>query len=367
MQDIECGIQTEEPKLGDRKKWGRICARLAGAALFVVIGLFIFGRASETLRKKTGGYPDMIHSFYDIEKNSLDVLVLGSSHGYHSFQPNLLWKECGLASYVMCSQRQSVAQSWYLLQEALKYQKPKVVLLEAYYFFLDHEHTGEVSIRYAYDGMRFSRLKYDMIEDFREGMTWKEKLTYYIPFLKYHSRWSELSDDDFNSRPWLKGSVLTAKTEAVPEPELPEEGRKVSSVFYDYFGRIADTCRENGIELVVYLAPFTWEDDTGQGRQDFARMQSAYLTLEPYVRGMGIPFLSYQEGNRAGIDFRTDFSDYSHLNTNGAVKITRALAGYLEENYDLPDHRGEAAYASWDEDYKKFAAQAEELDISFDK
>ena len=99
-----------------------ICA----AVVFVVIGLMLFFNISEVLRRKGGGAADMVHSFYDIEENTLDVLCMGSSHGYSAFQPNTLWNEFGLTSYVLCSQRQTAATTYYLLQEALKYQKPKV-------------------------------------------------------------------------------------------------------------------------------------------------------------------------------------------------------------------------------------------------
>ena len=49
-------------------------------------GAYPFCRAAEILRRKTAAETDMVHSFYEIEENSLDVLFLGSSHLYYGVQ-----------------------------------------------------------------------------------------------------------------------------------------------------------------------------------------------------------------------------------------------------------------------------------------
>ena len=50
------------------------------------------------------------------------------------------------------------------------------------------------------------------------------------------------------------------------------------------------------------------------------------------------------------MDFDTDcYDEASHLNPDGAVKVTAWLGETLSQTYDLPDRRGDAAYAHWDE------------------
>ena len=78
----------------------------------------------------------------------------------------------------------------------------------------------------------------------------------------------------------------------------------------------------------------------------------------------GVPYLFYQQNGEVDIDFSKDFLDYSHMNIYGALKITEHLGTYLHENYDLPDHRGEEAYQSWEEDCKIFRKKVKKLDIS---
>ena len=65
------------------------------------------------------------------EKDTLDVIFLGSSHAYLGIQPMQLWEEYGIASYNLCSAEQPFWVSYYTIKEALKTQHPKVILLDA--------------------------------------------------------------------------------------------------------------------------------------------------------------------------------------------------------------------------------------------
>lgn len=298
----------------------------------------------------------MIHSFYALEEDSIDVLCLGSSHGYSAMQANTFWGEFGIPAYVMCSHRQTITQSYYLLREALKYQKPKVVVLEGYYFWCDKAYTDDAAFRFAFDSLRLSPLKSEIIETLLADLTFKEKLTYYIPFLKYHSRWSELKNTDFNSDLFLKGSLVDFSVQPFEEPTLPDEGRELPDTFYEYFDMILKICEEEDIQIVVYTAPYGYEGK----EENFLKKQSLNYTLAEYLEGLDIPFFFYQKTNEPGIDYQTDFRDYEHLNTRGAEKITRHLGAFLAETYNLEDRREEAEYQSWNEDYQKYLAAVEE-------
>lgn len=172
--------------MGKLRKW------VISAIVFILIGIILFLNISDILLRKSGGETDMIHSFYEIERDTIDVLCLGSSQGYSAIQPNILWDEFGQTSYVMCSQKQSIASSYYLLKEALNYQKPKILLLESYYFYFDRKYMEEASLRMGFDGMRMGRVKWEMVHDFLDELSIKEKLSFYLPFLEYHSRWEFL-------------------------------------------------------------------------------------------------------------------------------------------------------------------------------
>ena len=59
--------------------------------------------------------------------------------------------------------------------------------------------------------------------------------------------------------------------------------------------------------------------------------------------------------NSIGIDWTQDTYDKGdHLNYSGAEKVTNFLGAYLDKRYDLPDHRGDKEYASWEKSVEKY-------------
>lgn len=295
----------------------------------------------------------MTHTFYEVDPNTVDVLALGTSHMYRSFQPNVLWKEYGITSYALGTPQQSLATSYFLLKEALNYQKPKVVLLESYYFYIEQLYISETRVRNAFDGMRNGKVKKEMLEELMPGLSWQEKLSWYLPFLKYHARWNELKDYDFHPKPYLRGGKMTMDVYEnvdmgldIPARELPEAGVK-------YFEKIFDLCEENAIELVVYAVPFAMEQSSYENRQGVS------LTLEKYLAEKGVPFLFFQKNNEPGIDFSTDFYDIAHLNFYGQKKVTSYLGNYLLEHYGLADHRSDPKYKGYEEDYVLYQKDVE--------
>lgn len=332
------------------------CTKAAGCVLFLLGFLLLFCTISNVMRRKTAGETDQVHSFYSLEKNSLDVLFLGSSHLYYGVQPNVLWREQGIASYVMGSPEQTAATSYFLLKEAFRYQKPKVVAMESYYLWNTKMYNTEERLRQAFDGMRLDRVKAEMLEAMLPEADWKEKFTYFVPLMKYHSRWQELKNEDFHSNAFQKGARIDYTVKAIEDPGIPEAAA-VPDNSLDYVKKIEELCEENGAEFVMFAVPFGIETD--QERYD--RRQGLNLTLEKVLQEDQVPFLFYQRDDPELIDFETDFRDKTHLNTYGAEKLTVQLGAWLAQQYDLEDHREDASYASWNLDLKRYEAETARL------
>ena len=74
----------------------------------------------------TSGY----YQFYKMREHSVDVLFLGSSVTVNAFSPQEIYNKYGIRSYNLGSEQQSPICSYYWLKEALRFQKPQVVLLD---------------------------------------------------------------------------------------------------------------------------------------------------------------------------------------------------------------------------------------------
>ena len=75
-------------------------------------------------------YPEgsFISDYYK-EENYHDVIFLGDCEAYTSFSPITIYNETGITSFVRGNSRQLIGQSFYVLSETLKYEKPKIVVL----------------------------------------------------------------------------------------------------------------------------------------------------------------------------------------------------------------------------------------------
>ena len=108
---------------------------------------------------------EMWQEFYDLEKNSLDVVFLGNSHVYNGINPAVLYKETGLKGFDMFV-------SYHLFKEMLKTQSPSVVVLDTYALHLDltdkEESLRSTYYKMAFDDMRLSSNKIEAVREWQK-------------------------------------------------------------------------------------------------------------------------------------------------------------------------------------------------------
>ena len=139
-------------------------------------------------------------NFYEMERDSVDVLFLGSSHAMASFIPQDLYDQYGIRSYNLGTPEQSLLISYYWLKEALQYQHPSVVVLETLmcYKYCDEPlNTHEANLRYGLDPMRWSSIKAEAISSICSQDPDQTVWSYYNLFERFHTRWKSLSSNDF--------------------------------------------------------------------------------------------------------------------------------------------------------------------------
>ncbi len=278
----------------------------------------------------------MIAEYYNSNKNH-DVLILGDCEVYENISPATMWENNGITSYIRGSAEQLIWQSYYLLEDTLRYETPKVVVLNVL-AMQQAEAKSEAYNRMTIDGMKWSKAKLHSIQ---ESMTEKETLSSYIfPLLRYHSRWSDLSFEDV-SYMWKTPNVTTngylMQTGVRPVTNLPKAVPLANYQFsdrnYEYLNKIAQLCKEHHIELVLIKAPSVfphWYDEWEEQIQNFAKEQGvSYLNLA-------------KASEEIGIDYTQDTYDYGqHMNVFGAEKTSVYLADILQNRYNLQDHRND--------------------------
>lgn len=174
-------------------KRGRKIA-VGAVSLAVAVALF-FGLQRLVVPKYAGDTPlegNFTAEYYG-EETEHDVIMVGDCEVYENFDPMVLWKENGITSYIRGNAQQLVWQSYYMLEDTLKYEKPKVVIYNVQ--SLTHgEPQREEYNRMCLDGMKWSKTKADAIN---ASMCKGENfLDYVFPLLRYHSRITDLTKND---------------------------------------------------------------------------------------------------------------------------------------------------------------------------
>lgn len=181
--------------------------QFARVVLFIVVFCCIFYYIQELVKPKWGDGTAGAHEttnalgFYEEPKDSIDVLLIGSSHIFFGSSPLKMWEEYGFTSYVRGSANQPPLISYYTLKDALKNQNPSVVVFEVGRMVnqFDPVTNDEWVARRGLDYMRLSDVKLEAISALNLG---KDGASFIFPLLRYHSRWQELQESDFEYFSW---------------------------------------------------------------------------------------------------------------------------------------------------------------------
>ena len=292
-----------------------------------------------------GGY----ENFYAAKKNSIDVMIYGSSHASCTVNNGMLWDDAGISSFILSSGSQSIDSTYYFIKESLKTQHPKVIMVETleangqeqnddgtYQVDLANVYRSDLSMHWSplYVNFVLNQTKlYGFDNEFRNELLLK------MPII--HARYSELERNDFVNEYYFKrGYGGSYDLQVSDPPQLTEDRTALSPMGEEYLQKIIDLCKQENIGLVLFCAPYPETTDA-------SAQQNA---IADFAKANGTTFFDFNTFyQKIGIDFSTDYRDGNHLNNSGADKVTKYLEDYIRANYDLTDHRGNAAYKVWDE------------------
>ena len=333
--------------------------RLLIALCAILVIALLLGLAQALTVPKYRDNPEgaLIGEYYG-QAGGHDVIFVGDCEVYESFVPATLWQEYGISSYIRGSAQQLTWQSYYLLEETLRYETPKAVVFNVLALKYGTPQS-EAFNRMTLDGMRWSDLKWRAI---RASMTEGESmLDYVFPLLRFHSRITQLNEDDlryaFGDAPAVSHSGYLMQTGVVPMTETEEEGTRLfdytlPKTAMDYLDKMRLLCEERGIELILVKAPtnswaYWWYDQWE-------------TQIDEYAERHGLSYYNFISlSDQIGLDWSTDTYDAGvHLNVYGAEKLSSYFGEILSRVHEIPDRRGESETAArWQARVSAYEAQ----------
>ena len=318
-----------------------ICGCLATLILLVcTLGcLFRIFEKKDSRRK--------FQEFYEQEQN-FDVLLLGTSHVMNGVSPMDMWEQDGIVAYNLGVPGCRIASSYWILENALQYTTPRMVVLDCAYLLDRKSHDNINYMHRIFDSMPLRKVKIEAILDMYDQE--KDIARFLFPFSLYHNRWDELTENDFFYEPVYGTMGLVAScdvTQAVFPDFSATEINEIDNVSTQYLQKIISLCRQREIEVLLTFIPFNFSEqsknDAAYVRQLADENSIGYLSPEDLIAYVN-----------CDTDYMNNNEDNSHLNLSGAHKISYYLSDYLSENYGIPDHRHNPVYNDWHQYYTQY-------------
>ena len=158
-----------------------------------------------------------IDSFYDEPENTIDVVYIGASTVYRSFNTTLAYDLYGFTTVLLSSGSQPLSAAKHLMKEAGKYQKPYLYIVDIGKVASDLNIPG-ADIRKVTDAMKWSKDRTDAINEILSytDIDKKDYVNYKYSFLMYHNAWRSLNITNFEKNAELfKGFTASENTSKI--------------------------------------------------------------------------------------------------------------------------------------------------------
>lgn len=304
-----------------------------------------------------------IEKFYDEPRNTVDVLLVGSSHSMSGLSPVQLYRQTGLTAYNLSTWSQPVWVSYHYIREALKYQTPQVVVLDVFGAFYDRSYLTGVDVDLVSDDFAAQlRPSWNLLElnlARRRAQVTRKTWDEYLNITKYHSRlnrleWEDIAvvfgDDCSTGKGY--GPMYTTEDFSPYTPMQSDHREALYPFAEEYLQKIIELSRQKDFRLVFVKVPYIMEEvDAG-----------LLNTVRDLCDAQGIPFVDCCGSNLAGLDYSRDMADHGHVNYRGAYKVTSVLAEYLN-GLALPAQHTPQVTASWQHTLAVETAGLQRMDI----
>lgn len=313
--------------------------------------------------------------FYNLEENTVDAVWIGTSGSDRYWMAPKAYEEYGMTVYPLAVDAMPTWLFINMIEEAQDKHDTKLFIIDlrAYGQNNTKKSAMDVRARRVLDAMPFfsvNRLKvaFKTMEEIQKVTGEKSafELSYLLPYIKYHSKWSE---EDFS----IKNNVSDAEHSYLGfymNKKLSVKQSEQEPYVYDadYFEELDPIAEDSLYELLDYIKEHELNVlfvDTPQykSEMEMGRANTVCKILDEY----GVPYLNFSATDENGdfphgleLDHEKDFYNEGHVNYYGAEKFTAVMAAYIDANYDLPDRRNdEAVREDWDGVYDKILKQIE--------
>ncbi|MCQ2518981.1 MAG: hypothetical protein MJ107_00475 [Lachnospiraceae bacterium] len=333
--------------------------------IFLAIAYFVFARVTYLYRDLTQNRTNIV-DFKD-ERN-LDVAVIGASTVLYGWQPLTAWDKLGITSYGYSQEGIELSIYKYYIKNIMSTNKPDLYIIDLRKLTYMLDELGTVRKYAHYEDVLYPR-RLEVISNYFSDREFDRSLFTELVFDigYYHEQdvlgnpehWEFIDNRktsvDINR---FKGNSYKREVGYFEKPQsYTTEVGELNDAQLNALTDLLDFCKLNKLNVLFIVCPYPI------GHNDYITFNAAKEVVNSY----GYPFVNTNDYiDEMGLDFNFDFTDRAHLAVSGAEKYTGFLCDYLEEHYDLQDHRGEKGYEKWEEEANEFRQYAVAIREDYD-
>ena len=281
--------------------------------------------------------------YYLEDKDSLDVVLLGSSEMYSGVIPAKLYEDYGITSYPYATSSSTAGAMATQTKEIKRTQNPQLIVIEinAFLYGTANE-TKESSLRGYIDNVPMNVNKFDYIRTVIEP---DDRAEYFFPIVKYHGVWNDypkplnrcltMMHQEMRGYTYLRGFKTNANifklTDKSLSANLPGDNKTLAldKRYEPKLKEFLQYLKDEKIENVLFMRmPHLVTKQTynrfKRGNEAGRMIQEAgfdFINLERDEEMMSLPADYYY--------------NLDHLNINGAEKLTSKVGNNLTEKYHV--------------------------------
>lgn len=314
--------------------------------VFSVLTLFLVSFLNKLYIPKTDPYFQWARAPYFERENSIDVAFVGSSQIEWGISPNEIWQSFGIPSFNYSIPGIDLKNTYYLLEELITYQHPKVIVIDVYRLY-DASQELVITNRIS-NVFPLSINKINMVKEIRPLDNFSKRLDYYFPLHLYHSKKLEVKDFSFGYENSEKGHFANFDRMNVAHSFNDiNDTIPLSQDHIKMIERILSFSTRNKIDIIFIKTP-----NLKSSQEHLKNWNS----IESFVKKRGYDFINFNETkifNEAQLvyneDIANDLNENGHLNHFGAEKVSLYLAKILKLKYELPDRKNDVNYKEFNE------------------
>jgi hypothetical protein len=314
--------------------------------LFLCLLLLIVSSILDPIFKDVSINSKTFNEFNSKVSNTLDVLIIGSSHAKNTYNPKILDSVFNIRSYNLATGGQNLMATHILLKDVLKKTKPKLLIVDLFPAVMkvsNDEKTKSSQLK-VLDYTNFSFEKLDMINQMYE---FKEFPSVFHETIRNNSKWYNrnwLGSQEFvhNDKILMSNGWMNTNKQIDKKGRLKFKDFKTQQNIFlntkqpskqeilsfeeknEHLINIIKLCKTNNVDLLFVSAPY-FNSIYKKG------LHRIHIILEGFLKKENVNFIDF---NKEYINMNLTLDDFwneGHLNANGSSKVTLNLSKSLND------------------------------------